>query len=168
MRLARQAGVERLESSGRAEEQSSGVAASLLLQRDLSAQVLQLRSQQGIQRAGLDRDQQSQCRVECAGVALRPRSREQPLHAASGLGRQGCCSLEERGRRGQASPRLRSARGARELLRDVLVGIGRGMGAVPGTPVWIDLRISDLGEGTVRVLPLRREADRYAAERTSG
>ena len=42
VRLARQVGVERLEASGRAEQQPSGVAAALLLQRDLPAQVLHL------------------------------------------------------------------------------------------------------------------------------
>ena len=72
--------------------------------------------------AGLDRDQQSQCRVERAGVALRPGSREQPLRTASGFGRQHRRALEERGRGGEAPARLRSAGRALEFLGDVLVG----------------------------------------------
>ena len=147
-------GVERLEASGRAEEQPSGVAAALLLQRDLPAQVLHLGGPQGVERAGLDRDQQPECRVERAGVALRPGSREQALRTASGFGRQHRRALEERGRRGQAPARLRSAGRALELLGDVLVGPGRGVGPVPGTTVGIDLRIGGLRQRPVHVLSL--------------
>ena len=152
---------ERLEASGRAEEQPSGVAAALLLQRDLSAQVLHLGSLQRVERASLDRDQQTECRVERAGVALRPGSREQALRTASGFGRQHRRALEERGRRGQAPAGLRSAGRALELLGDVLVGPRRGLGPMPGATVGIDLRIGGLRQRAgARPAAPRSDADR--------
>ena len=60
MRLARQAGVERLEAPGRAQQQPGGVAAAALVIGDLSAQALQLGRLQRVKRPGLDRDQQPQ------------------------------------------------------------------------------------------------------------
>lgn len=154
VRLARQLGVERLELSGRAHKQPTSVASAPLLQRDLPAQVLHLGGPQGVGRAGLDRDQQSQRRVERGGVALRPGSREQALRAATRFGRQHRRALQECRRRGQAPAALRSAGRALELLGDVLVGTRRGLGPVRRAAVGIDLCIGDLRQRAVCVLPL--------------
>ena len=168
VRVAGQAGVERLQAPGRAEQQPSSVAGASLHQRDQSAQVLHLGSRQRVERPSLDRDQQSQCRVKRAGGALGPGGREQAPGTASGSGRQHRRALQERGRRGQASARLRAAGRALELGGDVLVGPGRGLGPVPGAAVGIDLRIGDLRQGAVDVLPLlqrRRPVGRRAHQR---
>ena len=66
----------------------SGVADAALIKGDLSAQLLHLGGPQGVKRPGLDRDQQSECRVERAGVARRPGRRQQALGAAARFGRQ--------------------------------------------------------------------------------
>ena len=108
--LAGQAGVEWLEAPGRAEKQPSRVAAALLLQRDLPAQLLHLRGAERVERAGLDRDQQAQCGVERAGVALRPGRRQPAPGPAGGLGRQRRRAFEERSRCGHAPARLRATR----------------------------------------------------------
>ena len=154
MRLARQLGVERLEASSRTEEQPSSVAGASLHQPKLSAQVLHLDGLQGVKWARLDRDQQPQCRVERAGVALRPGRRQEALRTACGFGGQRRGAFDEGGRRGQAPAGLRSASRAFELLGDVLVRPGRGLGPVPGAAVAIDLRIGDLRQGAVHVLPI--------------
>ena len=156
VRLTRVVGVERLQAPGCAEEQPRRVGDASLVKRDLSAQVLHLGGPQGVERAGLDRHQQSQGRVERAGIALRPGSRQQALRSASGLGRQHRRALEECGRRGQAPARLRAAGRALELLGDVLVGTRRGLSPVPGAAVGIDLRIGGVRKGALRVLPFLR------------
>ncbi len=111
-------GVERLETSGRAHEQPTSVAGTSLLQRDLAAQEVDAGALELVERPRLDCDQQSERRVERAGVALRRGSREQALRTASGFGRQHRGALEERGGRRQAPARLRSAGRALELPRD--------------------------------------------------
>ena len=149
-------GVERLEASGRAEEQSRGVAATSLLKRDLPAQVLHLRGQQRVQRAGLDRHQQSQCRVERARVALRPGRREQPPHRGE-RARASALPLARgtlRPRPGRRALAL-GPRSARALPRRPRRA-PRGMRAVPGAPVGIEPRIGHLRERVVRVLSLPR------------
>ena len=109
VRLAGQANVKRRQASGGAQQQRSRVAAALLLQRDLPAQVLRLRRRVGVQLLSLECDQQPERRVERAGIPLRPGSREQAFPAAGGFGRQLGGALEERGRRSQAPARLRPA-----------------------------------------------------------
>ena len=165
--LARQFGIERLEASGRVEEQPSGVAA-FVVKGDLSAQVLHSGDPQGVRRAGLDRDEQAQRRVGRAGVALRHGGGEQPLGTASGLRRQHRRALEECRRRGQAPAALRAPGRALELGGDVLVGPGRGMGSVPGATIGIDFRIGGLRQGAVKLLSLlerSRPVGRRAYER---
>ena len=137
--LACQRGVERLEASGGAHEQPARVAAASLLQGDLPAQVLHLRGAQVVRRAGLDRDQQAECRVKCPGIVLGGGCREQALRATTRCGRQRRRALEECRRRGQAAAALGSVGGALQLLGDVLVGARRGLGAMPGAAVGIDL-----------------------------
>ena len=108
----------------------------------------------GRRAAGVDRDQQSQCRIQRAGVALRPGSREQALGTASGFGGQHRRALQEGGRRRQAPARLRSAGRALELLGDVLVRPRCRLRPMPGAAVGIDLRIGDLSQRAVHYLSL--------------
>ena len=107
-----------------------------------------------VQRAGLDGDQQAECVVERAGVALRPGRREQALRPATRFWRQCRGALEERGRRGHPPARLRAPGRALELRGDILVGPRRSMGPVPRAAVRIELRIGDLRERAVHVLSL--------------
>jgi len=74
--FTRSGGVERLETAGRAEQQPGCVAAAPLVQRDLPAHVLYFRGLQLAQRAGLDRGQQPQRRIQRASVAFGPRRRK--------------------------------------------------------------------------------------------
>ena len=136
------------------EEQPSSVADALLIKRDLPAEVLHLGGPRGVKRASLDRDEQPECRVERAGVALRPGRREHALSTANGFGRQHRRALEERGRRGQASAALRLGRPSARARRRRPRGTRRGLGAVPGMAVGIDIRIGDVRKGTVHVLSL--------------
>ena len=128
------AGVERLEAPGRAEQQPGRVAAAALVQGDLPAQVLHLRGLQLVQRAGLDRDQQPQRRIQRASVAFGPGRREQPLRPATGIGCQERRTLQERGRRGQPAARLGPARRTLKLRGDILIRARPwpGPGARPG------------------------------------
>ena len=171
MGLACQRGVERLEASGGAHEQPARVAAASLLQGDPPAQVLHLRGAQVVRRPGLDRDQQAECRVKCPGIVLGGGRREQAMRATIRLGRQCRRALEECGRCGQASARLRAAGRALQLLGNGRVGPRRGLGTVPGPAVRIDLWVGDLCKGAVGVVPLlkrrglvRRGADQRVAK----
>jgi len=145
MGLAGQADVERLKAPCRAEQQPGGVGAAALVKGDLPAQVLHLGGPQLIQRAGLDRDQQPQRRIQCAGVAFGPGRREQPLRPARRVGRQQRRTFQERGRRGQPAAILGPARRALELPGDNLVRPRRGLGPVPGPAIGIGGGVGNLG-----------------------
>jgi hypothetical protein len=73
--------------SPRAGEELRTLAGASLHERDESTQALDLGSPEGVKRAGLDRDQQLQGRLQRAGGALGPRGREQAPGPASGFGR---------------------------------------------------------------------------------
>ncbi len=107
MHRASQVGVDRLEAPGRTEQQPIRVAAAPLFKSDLPAQALHLGGLQRIQRAGLDRDQQPQCRIQGAGIAFGSRRLEQPPRPADRVGCQQRRALQERGRRRQTSAALR-------------------------------------------------------------
>ena len=64
-------------------EQPRRLAGAALVERDLAAQLLDLRRLQRVDRPGLDRDQQLQRGVERAGVALRAGRGEQPPRAVA-------------------------------------------------------------------------------------
>ena len=120
--------------------------------------------------ARLDGDQKPECGVERAGVAFCRRRREQALRTASGFGRQRRRALEEGGRRGQTAARVRAARGAFELVGDLLVGPRRRLGAVPGAAVGIELGIGDLRQRAMSFLSLvkrRRPIRRRAHQRVT-
>ena len=161
-------GVERRVAVGRAHEQPRSVAAASLVIGDLPAQALDLGGAPRVQRACLDRDQQSQRIVERAGVALRPGRREQAPRTVGGFGRQRRRALEERGRRGHpprawARPADRSSSQATSSS-----GPRRRVRAVPGAAVGIRFRIGDLCERAVHVLSFlerRRPVGRRAHQR---
>ena len=157
VRLARQAGVERLEPAGCVEQQPRRVAAAALVEGDLPAQVLRLGNPQRLPRPGtliLGRHQQPQRGVQRAGVPHRVGRREQPLRPADGFAGQQRRLLQERGRRRHAAPGLRPAGRTLQLRRDVLVGTRRRLSPVPGPPVGVGLRIGDLGQGPVYLPPV--------------
>ena len=150
-------GVERVQAPGRADEQPRRLAGAALVERDLAPQLLDLRRLQRVDRAGLDRDQQLQRRVERAGVVLRSRRGEQAARAGRGFGRERGRGLEERGGGRDAAARQRAAGRAFQLLGDALVGRGRRLRAMPGAPVRVELRIGGVGQrGVQRVAFLRR------------
>ena len=154
VRLTGQAHVERLEAPGCAEQQPGGVGAAALVEGDLPAQAFHLSGAQLIQRAGLDRDQQPQRRIQRAGVAFGPGRREQPSRPAYRVGCQQRRTFQERGCRGQPAAILGPARRALELPGDILIGPWRGLGPVPGPAIGIGPRIGDLRQRTMHVLPV--------------
>src|SRR2546430_7753321 len=97
MRFASEGGVEWRQASGGTEQQPGRVAASLLLQGDLPAQVLRLCRRVGVELLSLDRDQKPQRRFEVSGIPLRADSREQASGTAGGLECQFGGALEKRG-----------------------------------------------------------------------
>ena len=80
--LAGERRVERLEAARRAQEQAAGVAAALLLQRDLGAQEVGPGPPELAERARLDPCQQRERGLEVARVALRGGGGEQALRTA--------------------------------------------------------------------------------------
>lgn len=64
--------------------------------------------------------------------------------------------LQEGGGGGHPSSRLRPASRALQLSGHGLVGPNGCPRSMPRLAVWIEFRISDVGEGTVDVLPIRR------------
>jgi hypothetical protein len=102
----------------------------------------------------LECDQKPKGGVEGPGIPLRPRSRKQAFRAADGFKRQLGRAFEKGGGRSEASARLRASRGAVELLGDVLVGAGGGVGPVPGVSVRVDLGVCRFCQRTVRFLSL--------------
>jgi hypothetical protein len=107
VRLAGQAGVQRLEEPGRVEQDLGRVGAALLVKGDLPAQVLHLRGGQRVERAGLGHHQQFQCRIEGTRLVFGPRRREHPLRPASRAGGQLRSTLQERSRGGESAAALR-------------------------------------------------------------
>src|SRR5256885_13488038 len=128
MRFASEGGVEWRQASGGAEQQPGRVAASLLLQGDLPAQVLRLGRRVGAQLRSLECDEKPQRRFEVPGIPLRPDSCEKAFRAARRFECQLGRALEKGGSRSQAAARLRPSRGAVELLGDVLRSEERRVG----------------------------------------
>jgi hypothetical protein len=79
---------------------------------------------------------------------------EQSLRAPGGFGRQQRRALEEGGGGRKAPAHLGSAGRALELLRDLLVGPGRGLSPVPGASVGIGVCVGRLRQRAVDVLSL--------------
>ena len=142
-------GVQRLQPLGGAAEQPRGVGDAALVERDLSAHVLDLGDLCGRQRPGLRRGQQLQRGFERAGVALRPRGGKQAAHALGGAGRERR-RVSEAGRRRDASARVRARGRALQLRGDRLVRPGSGLGAMPRAPVGIGRGVGRLGERRVQ------------------
>jgi len=76
------------------------------------------------------------------------------LSAAGRIKRHSGSLLEECRRGGQAAPRLRPVGRALELGGHVLIRCHGRLRAVPRSAVGIELRIRDLRQGAVNVLPL--------------
>ena len=168
VRLARQSGVERLEVSGRAHEQPAGVAAAALLKSDLPAQALHLGGSQGVERAGLDRDQQAECRVERAGVALRLAAASSRCARRPGSG----VSIAARSRNAAAAanPPRACARPAERSSSSATSSSGPGVACARchARRSGSTSCIGDVGKGAVHVLPLlkrRRLVGRRAHQR---
>ena len=141
------------------------VVAAALVKGDLPAQQLHLRGLLRVERVGLDGGQQAQRRVQRAGVAFRPRRREQPLRPARRIRGQQRRAFHERGGRRQAPAGLRAPGRALQLAGDLLIGAWRGLGPVPGAAVGIEPRIGDLRQHAVHLSPVlhgRRPVGRRA------
>ena len=83
---ARNADIERLEPFGRLEQQGWGVSATVDGELDLTAQQLYLGALELVQRSGLCDGDQSECRVECAGLVLGLGRGERPARPSRGSG----------------------------------------------------------------------------------
>jgi len=154
VRLAGQAGVERAEQPGRAEQERWRGGAALLVKGDLPAQVLHLCGAKRVGRAGPGSDQQPQCRIEGTLIVLDLRRGEHPLRPAGRVGCQQCRTLQERRRGGEAAAVLGPARRAFQLRGDLFIRPGGGLRPVPGTPVRVQLRIGGLRQRAVYLLPV--------------
>ena len=152
--LAGQAGVERLEPLSRLEQQRRSVAAQPRGEHNLPAQQVHPGALQLIQRAGFRRGQQLQGRSERAGLHVGLRRGQRPLGAAGGINGQQYGALQERRGRGQPAAGLRPARRPLQLRCDLLVRAGRGLSQVPGPPVRFGVRVGDLGQRPVHLLPV--------------
>ena len=74
----------------------------------------------------------------------------------AGSGVSSVSPLQERGRCGDAAAALRPAGGALELGRDVLVGPGRRLRAMPGTAIGIDVGVGGLRQRLVHAAAVLR------------
>ena len=156
MRGARALGVERVESPGRADEQPGRLAGPALVERDLTAQLLDLRRLQRVDGAGLGRDQQLERVVERSCVPFRTGRGEQAARPGAGLGGEHRRVLEEGGGGRDATACEGPSGRVLELLGDGLVREGRGLGAVPGAAVRVRKRVRDVRQRGVRGEPLFR------------
>jgi hypothetical protein len=158
VRLAGQAGVERVEQPGRAEQEPGCGGAALLVKGDQPAQALHLCGAQRVRRSGPGRDQQRQSRIEGTRVMLGLRRGQRPPGPSRRIRRQRRGPLQERRRGGQAAACLRPPGRALQLRGDTLIRPGGGLRPVPGAAVRIDRRIGGLGQGPVNLLflPSRR------------
>jgi hypothetical protein len=153
---ARNADVERLEPSGRLEQQGWGVSATVDRELDLTAQQFYLGALELVQRSGLCDGDQSECRVECAGLVLGLGSGERSARPSRRLRRERDRAVQKRRRCRQPPARLCAARRAFELGGDVFIEPRRRLREVPGTSVRIDLRVGGVGQRTMRGVPVLR------------
>jgi hypothetical protein len=122
--------------------------------RDLTAQHVHLGALELVQRSRLCDPDQSECRVERAGlVPGLCRGQRQPRPARR-LGRQLGRSLQEGGRRRQAAAASRTLSRALELRGDVLVEPRRRVRVMPRAAIGIDLGIGRVRQRAVRDLAL--------------
>ena len=170
VRLARQSGVEWLELLGCIEKQGRSVAAAPEREHDLGAQASELRALKLVQRAPLRSRQELLRGLRRAGLELRLRCGERPATASGRIRGQLCCSLEERGRCGDAAARLRAPGRALQLVRQGLVETRSRVRAMPRAPIGIGLGIGRLGQREVHLTAVRngcRLVDRRAHQRVT-
>ena len=91
-----------------------------------------------------------------AGVVLGLGRGERPFGPQHRVEGQPHGLLQERGRSGHPSPGLCTVGRALQLGGNPLVGSDRGVRAVPGATVRIDVWIGHLGEGAVHVLTIQQ------------
>jgi len=89
-----------------------------------------------------------QSQMELAFTAL-----QNQLYAARRVERQPGGPFQERGRRHETTAALCPACGLLKFGGNFLIGARRGLGPVPGPPVWIDSRVGGIGQRAVQLLP---------------
>ena len=170
IRLAGQRRVEPLEPPRGGEQERGRVLAAVHGERDLGTQQRHAGSLQLVQRPGLRGREQCQRGLGRAGLLLGLRSRQRASRPAGRVHGQVCGALQERGRRGESTARLRPPGGALELRRDLLVRPCGGARPVPCAAIGIGLGIGDRGQRPVRApafLRRRRAVGRRAYERVA-
>ena len=170
VRLARQSGVEWLELLGCIEKQGRSVAAAPEREHDLGAQASEPRALKLVQRAPLRSRQELLRGLRRTGLELRLRCGERPATASGRIRGQLGCSLEERGRCGDAAARLRAPGRALQLVGQGLVETRSRVRAMPRAPIGIGLGIGRLGEREVHLTAVRngcRLVDRRAHQRVT-
>src|SRR5438552_4264134 len=98
--------IEWFEPLGGLQQQERSVATGAQRERDLTAQQVNLSALKLVQRSGPCHRNQSECRIERAGLVLGAGRGERSPRPARGLGRQRGGALQERGRCRQPSARL--------------------------------------------------------------
>ena len=167
MCLAREGRIERFEPLGRVKEQGSGLVTAAQVQGDLTPEPLQHGSVELVQRSCRRGREQRQRGVGEAGEPLGASRSERTPGSPAGLGCQLGCTLQEGSGRGETPTRLRTSGRQLELGGDVLVWCERGVGAMPGAPIGVGLRVSGLCKCPVRAPSLfgrRRAVDRRTQE----
>ena len=146
-------------SAWRRRAAAGSVAAAVQCERDLTAQQVHLGALELVQRSGLCDGNQSECRVERAGLVLGLGRGERAPRPGPRVGRQRGGTLQERGRGRQPTARLCATRRALELKGNVLVEPRRRLGKMPGAAIGIDRRVSRVRQRAMHrlpVLPARR------------
>ncbi len=156
VRLACEHDVERLEPLGGLEEQRRSVIAAARGEGDPGAQHVDPGALDLVERSPLGGGQQGKRGTRRARIVLGLRRGQRALRPARRIGRELGSPLQERGRCGDAAAALRAAGGALELGRDVLVGPGRRLGAMPGTAIGIDVRVGGLRQRLVHAAEVFR------------
>jgi hypothetical protein len=103
------------------------------------------------------------CRLVEAGQSLESRRVQRPLRPSPSIRRQVDGALEERRRGGKTASRAGAIGGALELGGDVLVRLERGVSAMPGAAIGVELRPRAPGAPGVAPREERRRRSRSAA-----
>ena len=154
--LARELQVERLQPPRGLQQQRRSIAGKTRREGKLTVHQVHPGTLQLIQRPGLRRGQERECRLERASLETRPRRGQRALCSSRRVDRELDGALQERGRGSDAAAGLRPAGRAFELGGNLLVRPRGGAGAVPGPPVRVGLGGGGLGQGTVHAVPVVR------------
>ena len=152
VRLARDRDVQRFKSAGGGQQQRDRVGAAARDERQLSAQQVDPRPLELVERPGLGRGQQPASRVELAGQQVRLSGGQCAPATPRRVGRQRDGALQEGRRGGDSSASLRATRRALELGGDILIGSRCRQRTVPRAPIGVGLRIAHLRQSFVHPL----------------